>query len=460
MTSSHLSDGGNNPSARFSSIADAIAYVEAYAARPEAERETLPPHERQQARLPEMRHLLAELGNPQDRLRVAHVTGTSGKGSTATMLDAILRTAGYHTGLYTNPYITQPQERVQLAGAFIADDAFIACTVAVADAIDRLRAQHPEWHPHLKQVWVALALLAFARAGVDYAIVEVGMGGRFDETNVVHPVVAIITTIGFDHMEFLGTSLAEIAWHKAGIIKEGAPVITGVAHPTLAVIQAEATQMGSPVAAIGHDFTVKDITTGPDGTTFTYQDTVGILAALHTPLMGVHQAHNAALAVRAARAIQPDVPESALRTGLATSWLPGRFEIVAHAPTVVLDAAHNVEKMAALVATMRATLIWRVCWVIFGALGAKDIAPMLATLAGLQPRLIATTPHALGRIPALPTRIAETARTQGIAVVAAIPEPDDAVAFAMQHADPHDVIVVTGSLFLVSQLRDHWRQRP
>ena len=216
---------------RFPTIAAAIAFVEGFATRPATERDTLPPRERQAGRFPEMRELLALLGNPQDRLRVAHVTGTSGKGSTATMLAAILHASGRHVGLYTNPYVIAPQERVQIDGAFISDGEFIACAELVADALAQVAQAHPDRYPHLKQVWVALMLVAFVRAHVDFAVIEVGMGGRFDETNVVQPAVSIITNVGFDHREFLGETLAAIAWHKAGIIKAGASVVSGVTQP-------------------------------------------------------------------------------------------------------------------------------------------------------------------------------------------------------------------------------------
>ncbi len=438
----------------FATIAEAVAYVEQFATRPPEARETLPPPLRLEKHFHEMQALLARLGNPQAGLRVAHVTGTSGKGSTATMIAAIARAAGLRVGLYTNPYVVASQERVQLDGAFISDSEYIACAQIVADAV----AQMPGWYPHHKQVFVALALTAFARAGVDLAVIEVGMGGRFDETNVVTPAVAVITTIGFDHMEFLGDTLPQIAWHKAGIIKPGAPAVTGATQPdVLAVIQAEADAAGVPLDVLGRDFSQGDARSEADGTHFTYADARGEMADLVVPLHGAHQAHNAALAIRAARHALPQATPEAIRAGLVQAWLPGRFEIVARRPTVVLDVAHNPDKIRALATTLQATLRWDRLWVIFGALGTKEIAPMLAALAPLNPHFIAVTPDVTWRQARAAEQIAAQARAQGISEVAVAEHPAAAVDLALREAGADDVIVVTGSLFLVSALRGRWR---
>jgi dihydrofolate synthase/folylpolyglutamate synthase len=439
---------------RITTAAEAVAYIEGFAVRPPEPSPPLPPHERLAAHLAEMYPLLAVLGHPQDRLRVVHVTGTSGKGSTATMVAAIARAAGLHVGLYTNPYVVASQERVQLDGAFISDAEFVACTQIVADALDAL----PGWRAHHKQVFVALALLAFARAAVDLAVIEVGMGGRFDETNVVQPVVSIITTIGFDHMEFLGDTLPAIAWHKAGIIKPGAPAVTGATAPdVLTVIQHEADAAQVPLEVLGRDFTVMHVAVSATGTHFTYADAAGHLDDLLVPLPGAFQAHNAALAIRAARHAMPDLAAEAIRAGLAKAWLPGRFEIVAQRPTVVLDVAHNPEKIRALATTLPTALRWRRLWVIFGALGTKDSAPMLAALAPLQPHLIATVPPVTWRLAQRADHVAAIARAQGITEATAEPDPTAAIELALAQAAPEDVVVVTGSLFLVSAVRHRWR---
>ncbi len=436
----------------FTTIAAAVAYIEGIPDQPSAMH--VPPEQRQAARFGEMPALLAALGDPQARLRTIHVTGTSGKGSTATMVAAIARAAGLHVGLYTNPYVVASQERVQFDGAFISDADFITAANAVADAA----AQIPGWQPHVKQKWVALALYAFARAGVDLAVVEVGMGGRFDETNVIQPAVAIITNIGFDHMEFLGPTLSQIAWHKAGIIKAGALAVTGATQPdVLAVIQHAAQAVGAPLVVLGPALAVADVQVARGRTCFTYHEEQTTITDLCVPLPGTYQAQNAALAIRAARHVLPDLAPATIRAGLATAWLPGRFEIVAEHPTVVLDVAHNPDKMRALLATLPATLHWRRLWVVFGALEAKEIAPMLAALASMQPHLVATTPVIAVRRTLSADQVAAAARAQGITVSASEPDPQRAIDRALALAEPADVIVVTGSLYLVSAVRGRWR---
>ncbi len=459
----------------FTTATDAAAYIERFANRAPDVSESLPARARQAARYPEMGELLALLDNPQDAFRAAHIAGTSGKGSTATLLASILRAAGLHVGLYTNPYVTVPQERIQIAGQHIADDRFVECVNLVALAIARYQMRWPEHHLHLKQVWVAVALLAFKLAMVDIAVIETGMGGRWDETNIVRSSVSIITTIDFDHMEFLGATLPEIAWQKAGIIRPTTPVVTGVTTPeALAVIHAEATMEHAPLAILGVDFAVAAVAVTSGGTRFTYIEEYPpsldpqvdmprptltgehlpwrIIPDLELTLSGEHQAMNAALAIRAAGVVLPNLPEAAIRAGARAAWMPGRFEIVAHDPLLVLDVAHNPEKMRALVATLRTTQQWDRLIVIFGALGGKEVQGMLRILAPLSPQIIVTTPSVSGRIAMAATRIAAAASALGMAAAIAA-SPAAALAMARQHAGPRDLILVTGSLFLVSQIR-------
>ncbi len=459
----------------FTTATDAAAFIEHFANRPPDMAETLPARARQAARYPEMGELLALLDNPQDTFRAAHIAGTSGKGSTATLLASILQAAGLRVGLYTNPYVTMPQERIQIAGQNITDDRFIECVNLVATAITSYQIHWPERHLHLKQVWVAVALLAFKLAMVDIAVIETGMGGRWDETNIVHPSVSIITTIDFDHMEFLGATLPEIAWQKAGIIRSHIPVVTGVTLPeTLAVIHAEATMEHAPLAILGVDFAATSVAVTRDGTRFTYieehppllvsragmpplaSDNAHrpwrILPDLALTLSGEHQAINAALAIRAAGIVLPDLTETAIRAGVRDAWMPGRFEIIARDPLLVLDVAHNPEKMRALVATLRVTQHWDRLIVIFGALGGKEVHEMLRILAPLNPQLIVTSPSVTGRIAMAATRIAAAANALGMATTMAI-SPAAALEMARQHAGQRDLILVTGSLFLVSQIR-------
>lgn len=225
-------------------------------------------------RLARTRRLLELLGNPERAYPIVHVGGTSGKGSTATLLGGMLRAAGYRTGVHTSPYLQSPVEKIEVDGAFISPDAFVALVDACRPAIERM-AGEALGAPTYTELWAALPLLHFAREGVDVAVVEVSAGGRFDATNVVSPVVSVITTVGYDHMQSLGGHITDIAWHKAGIIKPGVPAVTGVHQPeALAVIEDEAARQGAPLRAIaeGRDYVVDEVSLS--GTTFHLLDDV------------------------------------------------------------------------------------------------------------------------------------------------------------------------------------------
>ncbi len=438
---------------RFSSVAEANDYIESFASRYHSRQAALPPRERQAARLPQMHALLDRLGNPERQVRVAHVTGTSGKGSTATILAAIARASGMHVGLYVNPYVVTPQERVQIDGCYIADAPFIACTEQVAAAVDQLQTARGDDPPHLKQIWVALALLAFAQAQVDMAVVEVGMGGRFDETSVVRTAVSVITTVGFDHMEYLGHTLTAIAWHKAGIIRNGAPAVTGVSGgEALAVLRAEAEHERTTLDVLGEAFSVATREMSATQTRFDYRDDHYTLDDLAIPLAGAYQAVNSAMAIRAAAAVIPQLTPDAIRAGLAQVWLPGRFEVAARSPTIILDVAHNPEKMRALVQTLRATTHWDRLILLVGVLDSKELGSMLAEWQALAPLIVATAPTVAGRVAQTAQHIVTIAQDLGFDGVAP-GDPAAALRYVKSIATPDDIIVITGSLFLVSQVR-------
>src|SRR5579885_3023373 len=227
-------------------------------------------------RLGMMRRLLELLGNPHDAYRAVHVTGTSGKGSTATMIAEVLRQAGLRVGLYSKPHVQLPLERIVIDGRPLHPAAFVDLAAEFQQAA-RALAEREGYTPMYTQAWVALALLAFARASVDVAGVEVGVGGRLDDTNVVHPLVSVITSVGLDHVEFLGPTLEHIAREKAGIIKEGPPAISGVTEEGPARVIAEAARAaGSSLIALGRDFRFTPHEIDLSGGRFTYVDVAGV----------------------------------------------------------------------------------------------------------------------------------------------------------------------------------------
>jgi dihydrofolate synthase/folylpolyglutamate synthase len=421
---------------------------------------------RAEMRLARLRRFLAYLGDPHLRYPVVHVGGTSGKGSTSTAVAAILTAAGYRTGLHTSPYLQVATEKLQIDGRLIAGDRF-------ADLIDEVLAAADAWASPAGELltygefWVALTAVAFAREPVDVAVIEVGAGGRFDMSNVVHPTVSVITSIGLDHTVTLGPTIEQIAWHKAGIVKAGAPVVTAVSDPAgLAPILAEAALTGSPVTRVIPGTTFEILTEEVDGVTWRELDAEGMpRPALRTALPGRFQATNAATAVAAVRALAArgfDVPLEAIREGLSRARIPGRCEVIQSSPRVILDGAHNPDKVAALVAELprlaarpaEARLI-----AVVGMLESKEHQAMLRLIAPVVDELIVTTPRVLAKPGTTADLLAVEARIARFGgAVFAREAPQDALDLALERADARrgDVVLITGSLYLVGNLRSRW----
>lgn len=413
-------------------------------------------------RMGRLRRFLAALGNPQDRYPIIHVTGTSGKGSTSTAIAAILTAAGYRTGLHTSPYLQVPTEKLQIDGQLLAPDVY-------ADRVGEVMRAHDRWLEAGEQpltygeMWVALAFHSFAVAAVDAAVFEVGAGGRFDLTNVLRPVTSVITSVGIDHTNTLGDTIAEIAWHKAGIIKPGAPAVSAVLDPeAAAIVAAEAASVGVPLTRVPADLAV--LQTGPGGTSWRDPET----GRPWTVALGGHfQARNGMAAVAAVRAAAPaliaatglPIGEDAIHAGLRAARIPGRMELMRGRVPVVLDGAHNPEKVAALAASIPAFLPVpggrRIA--VLGALEAKQADEMIASLMPVIDEIVATSPQVLAKEARAAESLAAAARQVGFAGRLTIePEPHRAVERALAAAGPRDAILVTGSLYLVGNVRSRW----
>ncbi len=411
-------------------------------------------------RLEMMRRLLDLLGNPQDAYRSVHVTGTSGKGSTATMIAEVLRQAGLRVGLYSKPHVQLPLERVVIDGRQAHPAAFVEL-VAEFQAAARKLATRDDYAPTYTQALVALALLAFARANVDVAVVEVGVGGRLDDTNVVHPLTATITSVGYDHMNLLGPTLEDIAREKSGIIKEGAPAISGVTDAGPAAVIARAAQAaGSSLAVLGRDFHFAVERVDLTGGRLRYTDAAGALPALQVGLLGAHQLANAAVAVATLRAAEPRlgraVPLDAYERGLQRAWLPGRLEIVQRAPLALLDAAHNAQKARALRESLDALTPGRPRVLVLGILADKASEEMIDVLAPGAQAVVVTRPPVIGsKQPETLERLADLAR-QYTSRVLAEPDPARAVELALAETPADGVLCVTGSLYLIGAVRGRW----
>jgi dihydrofolate synthase/folylpolyglutamate synthase len=410
-------------------------------------------------RLDRMATLLTSFGHPERRYETLHVTGTSGKGSVCTYLGSVLQASGRRTGVHATPYLQTPVEKLQVDGRYASSEE-------LAGLVDEFRSLLPEGRAATDglpypALWVALTYLYFARKHVDSAVIEVSTGGRFDWTNTLNPRVTVVTTVGPDHLMSLGPSLADVAYHKAGIIKPGTPSVTGVHLPERLIIEQEADRQCSPLLRLGVEFDYSVRRCTESGTIFDFESHVSGLRScksLEIGMLGRYQAFNAALATAALGSYGTEnsaIDEDALRTGLRDARLPGRMELIQRGPDVLLDGAHNPEKAAALADSIAAIFPDRRLLLVIGALSTKDVSGILEPFAGMTRTATLTIPHVLGKSGLDPERMARTAAVLGIN---AHVEPDPAVAVqtAMASAGPDDLVLVTGSLYLVGEVRRLW----
>jgi dihydrofolate synthase/folylpolyglutamate synthase len=408
------------------------------------------------ARLERMRTLLRAIGDPQARYRTLHVTGTSGKGSICTYLGAVLRAAGHRVGVHATPYLQVPVEKLQVDGRYALPEEFAAL-------IDDFRGMLPEGGAALDglpypALWVALTYLFFAQQEVDTAVIEVSTGGRYDWTNTLRSAVTTVSTVGPDHLTTLGPTLADVAFHKAGIIKPGVPSVTGVHLPERRYIEEEADTQGSRLRRLGveFDFQVERCTAA--GTRFDYTSDEHAYCGLETGMLGRYQAFNASLAVAALEAFGREhgaVDEHALRQGLRDARLPGRMELIQRRPDVLLDGAHNPEKAAALAESLAEIFPDRRLILVVGALSTKDVVGILQPFVSRTQLAFVTVPHVLGKPSLDPAQLARAAADLGIPALHEL-DPRRAVQQAIAYAGPRDVVCVTGSLYLVGEVRRLW----
>ncbi|CAN5597972.1 folylpolyglutamate synthase/dihydrofolate synthase family protein [soil metagenome] len=332
------------------------------------------------------RRLLASVGDPHLQYRVLHVGGTNGKGSVGAHLDSMLRAQGRRGGLYTSPHLCTFRERIRIDGTPIDERALL-------HAAHRLWPRILDEDASFFEATTAIAFLALADAGIDTAVVEVGLGGRLDSTNVVDPDVVVLTNVSLDHVQMLGPTLEHVATEKAGIIKRGVPVVTGeTAEPAAGVFAATAARLGAPLRVVSAgDVTVDSVTL--EGTAFRVRGTTPGELRLRTPLIGVHQAMNAALAVHALDCLGGAGSAAELQDGMTAVRWPGRMPVAqAHGVTWIFDVAHNVAGVAAMVAAVRSLDMPRPLTVIAGVLGDKDWAGMLGPIHDVADAVILTVP--------------------------------------------------------------------
>ncbi len=432
------------------------------------------PYGQRDFRLDRMHELAERLGNPQRRMRIVHVAGTKGKGSTAATVAAILTAAGYRTGLYSSPHLDRLEERISIDGRDCPPQALAALIERIRPAVAEMdRLAGPGTHgPTYFEILTASALLHFVDQAVELAVLEVGLGGRLDSTNICQPAVAVITSISYDHTRQLGNTLTAIAAEKAGIIKPGAAVVSGVVddEPQSVIAQA-ADQHGCRLSQLGREFEfdyhpAERLDRSDARATFDFRyfgpHTAHDYVELELALLGEHQAANAAVALATIAELRPlgySLGESAIRRGLAAVRWPARVEVIGRRPTIVLDAAHNVASVEAFAAALERSFLAADRILVFATTRDKDAEGMLRVLLPQFDRAIftryASNPRGLPvkELAALAAKLGDTPCE--IAV-----DPAAAWEAARRLATADSLIGITGSFFIAAEMRSQIDSQP
>ena len=392
-----------------------------------------------------IREMLAGLGDPQTRFRSIHLAGSNGKGSVASALATILGRAGYRVGLYTSPHLVRFNERFCIDGRPVSDEALLTAH----EAVRRLPAG--DRSPTFFEFATAMAFHIFAEAEVDWAVVETGMGGRLDATNVLVPELSVITNVSMEHEAYLGATLAAIAAEKGGIVKPKTPVVVGVREAeAVDVIDGIAAGLEAPLFRLGEHFRAVP---GPDGL-FRYEGVDGTMEGMRTALSGGFQVENAALVLASCELIArngANLSSAAMRAGLAENRWPGRQEVVAENPTILLDGAHNLAAARHLAAYLRETFADRSVTLVAGILDDKPYREMLAALLPVCRRVVLTRAR---NERALPPEILREVADGFLDDVTIAPDVASALASARARVAPTETVCVAGSLYVVGEAKE------
>jgi len=399
--------------------------------------------------------ILASLGNPHRQYPTAIVAGTNGKGSTSAILASILEQAGYRTGLYTSPHLVRVNERMRVNGEEIPDDVFAGAFCQVVEAVDELLARKVlTARPSFFEFLTATAFLHFARARVDFAVLEVGIGGRLDATNVTEPRVAVITQIDLDHQEFLGSTRAAIAGEKAGVIRPHRPVVSACAHPEAAeVIRRRCAELDAPLVETWRFARLDKLRAARGRYGFDLSLNGDCYANLMPALRGRFQVENAVAAVTAAWQLARDglkIPPAAMSRGLQAAKWPGRLEVMLEQPLVLLDGAHNPAGARALAAYVKEHVPGKKLRLVYASMRDKDIAEISQVLFPLAEEVYLTRPDQPRA--ASPEEILAAARYRPAQVIVE-PDPATALEQAWQASSPQGAVLAAGSLFLVGAIK-------
>jgi dihydrofolate synthase/folylpolyglutamate synthase len=391
-----------------------------------------------------IRCILEGLGNPQNTYSCIHVAGTNGKGSIASYLATILHASGYKVGLYTSPHLVSFNERIRINNAPVSDE----CVVESFEAVKKVH--HGSREPTFFEFATAMALYEFGKQHVDWAVIETGMGGRLDATNIIQPLISVISNISVEHTMYLGHTIAQIAGEKGGIIKDAVPVVIGVKQPSaVKVIEDISKNRSASCYRYGKDFYVKRSKKG----TFAYYGMETVWRDMQTSLAGEYQIDNAAIALAVCEILckaAADIPEHTIREGLMKTRWPGRLEIVSTSPLIILDGAHNLAASRKLASFLSKQLAGRHITLVLGILDDKPYAAMLRCLLPFCNKLILTRPDIDRAIE--PEKLFNVAKSL-VSDIQIIPEVGNAVCYAIKNVPADGAVCIAGSLYVVGEAK-------
>ncbi|MBF0216212.1 MAG: bifunctional folylpolyglutamate synthase/dihydrofolate synthase [Candidatus Omnitrophica bacterium] len=401
--------------------------------------------------LSNIRLALARLGNPERSYETAHVAGTKGKGSTSVFLASILKSSGSRTGIFTSPHLSDMRERICVDNVMISESSVVETINAAGDIIGDLMESRTF---SFFEMFTIISMMHFRAMKVEYAVFECGLGGRLDATNVIEPHVAGFSPISYDHTHILGNTLEEIAGEKAGVIKEGMDCVTAPQEPgVMGVLEARCAEKNAPLSAVGRDIKFGRVRTGIDGTYFDIEGTSGVYENCYSAMSGDFQAENAATAIGMFEKIALrkgfKADKEAVRKGVREAFIPGRLEIISRDPMMVLDGAQNKASARRLVSAIRRAFKYDRLFFILGISADKDIKGVVEELSGTADEFVITRSNVARA--ADPLVVRGFFRGNNITVTANV---DEALGVVFAKTSKRDLVVVTGSFYLVGEVRD------
>jgi dihydrofolate synthase/folylpolyglutamate synthase len=403
------------------------------------------------------KHLLELLRNPQNKFKSIHVGGTNGKGSTSAMIASILKAQGFKVGLFISPHLEYFNERISINGEYISNNDIARLLTCIKSIFDRMMSYLEPMPLRFFDLVTALAFSYFANQGVDFAVVEVGLGGRLDATNVLSPLVSVITNIGYEHTNILGKTLVEIAGEKAGIIKPNSVLITATdISEVLNVFQVKADELDSKIIHVGKDVTYEILSSSIQGQQFKVSS-MDDYHDLYITLLGNHQVMNAATAIATVEALQMNstkIDKMAIINGLRETKWPARLEVISQQPLVVLDCAKDVEATEAVRLTIEEVFDFDHLFAVVAISSDKKHKGMIRNIAQIADYFILTTHGVMGRSTD-PIKLGEYV-TQNEKPFETISKPEEALKRALKLANPKDMILVIGSVYLAGRLRKYY----